>query len=94
MKTKTFIVKTTSKVIIYAIISTIALNLLTNPIINNELALGQMQNSNELYLLMTTYNEIKHFTSVIYGCITALFVGTTIHDVYKFIKTKTNKGEN
>ena len=94
MTTKKFIIKTTVKVIVYAIISTIALSLLTNPIINNELALGQMENSNELYLLMDTYNRVKPFVSVIYGLITAIFAGTTIHDVYKFIKTKTNKGEN
>ena len=94
MSTKKFIVKTAIKVIIYAIISTVALSLLTSPIITNELAIGQMQNSNELYMLMETYNEVKHFISIIYGLITAFFVGTTVYDIYKFIKTKTNKGEN
>lgn len=94
MTTKKFIIRTFTKIIIYAIISTIALSLLTNPIINNELALGQMQNSNELYLLMETYNKIRHFISIIYGLITAAFAWTTIGDTYKFIKIKTNKGEN
>lgn len=94
MSTKTFIIKTTIKILIYAIISTIALSLLSTPIITNELALGQMENSNELYLLMETYNKVRPFISIIYGCITALFVGTTIRDIYKFIKTKKNKGEN
>ena len=94
MRTKKFIIKTTTKILIYAIISTIALSLLTNPIITNELALGQMENSNELYLLMEIYNKVRPFISIIYGLITALFVGTTIFDTYKFIKTKKNKGEN
>lgn len=94
MSTKKFIIKTTIKVIAYAIISTIALSLLTNPIINNELALGQMQNSNELYLLMETYNKVKPFISIIYGFVTAFFAATTICDIHIFIKTKTNKGEN
>lgn len=94
MNTKKFIIKTATKIVIYAIISTIALSLLTNPIITNELALGQMENSNELYLLMETYNKVRPFISIIYGLITALFVATTISDTYKFIKTKTNKGEN
>lgn len=94
MTTKKFIIKTTLKILIYAIISTIALSLLTNPIITNELALGQMENSNELYLLMETYNRLRPFISIIYGLITAWFAGTTIYDTYKFIKTKTNKGEN
>lgn len=94
MSTKKFIIKTAIKVLLYAIISTIALSLLTNPIINNELALGQMENSNELYLLMDTYNKVRPFISIIYGLITTLLVGTTIHDIYKFIKLKKNKGEN
>lgn len=94
MTTKRFIIKTATKIIIYAIISTIALSLLTNPVITNELALGQMENSNELYLLMETYNKVRPFISIIYGLITALFAVTTIGDTYKFIKTKKNKGEN
>lgn len=94
MTTKKFIIKTTIKILIYAIISTIALSLLTNPVINNELALGQMENSNELYLLMEAYNKVKPFVSIVYGLITAWFACDTIYDVYKFIKTKKNKGEN
>jgi hypothetical protein len=94
MSTKRFIIKTIAKIIIYAILSMIAFNLLTSPVITNELALGQMQNSNELYLLMETHNKVKPFISVIYGFITVLFAGTTIYDTYKFIKTKKNKGEN
>ena len=94
MSTKKFIIKTVVKVIIYAIISTVALSLLTNPIITNELALTQMEHNNELYLLMETYNKVRPFISIIYGLITALFAATTIRDTYKFIKTKTNKGEN
>lgn len=94
MTTKKFIISTVVKVLIYAIISTIVLSLLTNPVINNELAMGQMENSNELYLLMETYNKVKHFISIIYGFITVLFAGTTICDTYKFIKNKHNKGEN
>lgn len=94
MSTKKFIIKTTIKVLIYAIISTIALSMLTSPVITNELALTQMQNSDELYVLMDTYNKVRPFISIVYGLITALFAGTTIYDTYKFIKNKYNKGEN
>lgn len=94
MTLKKFIIRTSIKILAYAIISTIAISLLTNPIITNELAMLQMENSNELYLLMDTYNKVRPFISIIYGLITALFVGTTIYDIYKFIKTKINKGEN
>ena len=94
MTTKNFIIRTFVKIMFFAIASTIVFSLLTNPVIDNELALGQMENSNELYLLMEAYNKVKHYASIIYGFVTALFAGTTIHDICKFIKTKTNKGEN
>lgn len=94
MTTKRFIIKTVIKIIIYAIISTIVLSLLNSPIISNNIALGQMQNDDALFILMETYNKIRPFITIIYGLITALFVGVTICDTYKFIKTKTNKGEN
>ena len=94
MTAKRFVTKTVIKVIVYAILSTIALSLLNSPIITNELALTQMEHSNELYLLWETYNKIRPFISIIYGFITALFAITTIRDTYNFIKTKTNKGEN
>lgn len=89
-----FTIKLVCKIVLYVIISVIALNfILADPIISNELALGQMENSNELYLLMETYNRNRNIASVIYGLITTLFVGTTIYDIYKFINTKENKGE-
>ena len=93
MTTKKFIIKTSVKIFIYAIFSTIALSLLNSPVITNELALLQMENSNALYTLMDTYNRIRPFISIIYGFITAIFAVNTISDIYKFIKTKTNKGE-
>ena len=94
MKINRFIIRTVLKIIIYAILSTIALSLLTSTVITNELALTQMENSNELYMLMETYNKIRPFISIIYGLITCWFASTTIYDIYQFIKTKTNKGEN
>ena len=94
MTTNKFIARTAIKVVVYSIISLVALCLVGTPIITNELALGQMENSNELYVLMETYNKARPIISIIYGLITVLFAGTTIYDIYKFIKTKTNKGEN
>ena len=94
MTTKRFITKTSVKIFIYAIFATIVLNLLNGPIITNELALLQMENSNVLYMLMDSYNKVKPLISIIYGVVTAGFVFTTIRDIYEFIKTKKHKGEN
>ena len=94
MSTKRFIYKTTVKIIIFIIFSVIASTLLYGPVITNELALTQMENSNELYMLMESYNKLRPILTIVYGLISGVFVGTTIYDTYKFIKTKTNKGEN
>jgi hypothetical protein len=94
MKTKRFIYRLIIKIIIFAIFSAIVNTLLYGPIITNELALTQMEQSNELYMLMESYNKLRPFISIIYGLVTTYFVGTTVYDIYKFIKTKTNKGEN
>ena len=92
MSTKKFIIKTVIKIVAFAIISTIALTLLQSPIISNEIALGQMENSNEMFILMDSYNKVMPIISVIYDCVAVGFAATVIYDTYKFIKTK-NKGE-
>ena len=94
MSATKFAVKITAKIIILIVISMVASVFLNSPIISNELALTQMENSNELYMLMETYKKVRPIISVIYGCITALLAGTAICDIYKFINTKENKGEN
>lgn len=94
MTTKNFIFKTVVKIIIYAIFSTIAITLLDSPIISNELALGQMQNSDTLYLWMETYNRVRPYISIIYWAITAFFAWSIGSDVYTFFNNKYNKGEN
>lgn len=92
MNTTRFTVKITARIIIFIAISIIVSVFLNSPVISNELALTQMQNSNELYLTVEAYNKIRPVISVMYSCITGLFVGATIYDIYKFINRK-NKGE-
>ena len=91
MATKNFIAKVIFKIICFAIFTTIVFSLVNSPIITNDIALGQMENSDTLYMLMDTYNQVKHFTSIIYGCITVFFAGTIVRDTFKFIKTKTKE---
>lgn len=94
MSTRKYVFKLIVKLFIFTIISVITFNyLLTSPIISNELALGQMTNSNEMYVLAQAYDKAESIILIIYSCITAFLTGTTIYDTYKFISTK-NKGEN
>lgn len=91
MSTKKYVFNLISKTFILAIISIIVFNyLLANPIISNELALEQMTNSNEMYVLVQAYDKVKPVILIVYSCITALLAGTAIYDTFKFI----NKGEN
>lgn len=94
MSTKKYIFNLISKTFILVIISIIVFNyLLASPIISNELALGQMTNSNEMYVMVQAYDKAKSIILIVYSCITALLAGTAIYDTYKFISNK-NKGEN
>lgn len=92
MTTKGFVMKLVTKFITLLIISMGVFFILNHPIINNELALGQMENSNETYILMESYNQFKNIVWFIYACVCGLFAGTATYDTLKFIKTK-NKGE-
>lgn len=88
MSVKKFVFKTTVKTIVFVVLSTIALSLLQSPVISNNIALGQMENSDALYVLWETYNKVRPIVSVIYGLLVLWFVGTVGYDVYKFIKQK------
>lgn len=88
MTVKKFITKTAVKTVIFAVISVIALSLLQSPVISNNIAMGQMENSDALYILWDTYNKIQPIVSVIYSLIVLWFVGTVGYDVYKFIAQK------
>lgn len=57
------------------------------PIISNELAMTQMQNSNEMYMLMNTYNRILPIINLLYVFIVSYFIGNISRDIYKFVKT-------
>jgi hypothetical protein len=94
MGTKRFIYRTIIKIMIFVLFSAVASAFWHGPIITNELALTQMESSNELYILLEIYNKIRPILVIVYGWIAAVFIGSTIYDIYKFIRTKTNKGEN
>lgn len=91
MSTKKFAIKMIVKFVTLAILTILVLLIFANTIITNDIALGQMSNSDEAYLLMEYYNKIRTITSSVYGCISTLIVGTIVYDIYKFAK---NKGED
>ena len=91
MSTGYFTMKMICKIILLMILTFMLYFLFENTVITNEIAMGQMENNNDMYLLMATYNKIRHYASIAYGCVSAIIVGTAIYDIYIFIE---DRGEN
>ena len=91
MSNKKIAIKITINILFLVILTAIKFFVYENTIITNDIALGQMNNSDEVYLLMEYYNRVRATISTGYNFISALIIGTTIYDIYKFMN---NKGEN
>lgn len=94
--TKQFVKKTVRRTLIFAFVMIVvaAIGQSVSPTITNELALGQMQNSNEMLIIMNTYNKIKPILDTLYSCVILWFVYTLGRDTYKFAKTISTNNSN
>ena len=88
MRTKYFLMRIATKVIFFLAISIIAFTVLKSPVITNEIALGQMTNSNDLFLAFDLYNKLSPVITIVYSAITLFFIGSTGFDIYKFFKER------
>lgn len=58
-------------------------------ILNNEMALAQMENSDLLFIIKEVYfNAIRPIVEVIIAAVSAYFIGFTIYDTYIIIKNR------
>lgn len=58
-------------------------------ILNNELALAQMENSDLFFIIKELYfNAIRPIVEVIIAAVSAYFIGFTIYDTYLIIKNR------
>lgn len=96
MTLKKFITKTIMKVIVFMFAMIIIGSIMQSmsPVISNEMALTQMENSNEMYILMNTYNKVRPIANAVYSGIIIFFVYTIGRDTYKFTKNYKNEKEN
>lgn len=87
-----FISKTAIKTIIFVLIMTTILFIAqsVSPIVSNNLALGQMQNSDEAFVIMNTYNKSRPIFNYTMVGICILFVISIVKDTIKFIKNIKN----
>lgn len=86
---KQFIKKMTKKTVVFVVFLIVitAIGQSVGPIVTNDMALTQMQNSNEMYMLMNTYNKIRPIINLVYVFVVSYFIGNISRDIYKFVKT-------
>lgn len=88
-----FIFKMATRIIAFAFLMIIVSAVIQSlsPVVSNEIALGQMQNSDEAFVLMNAYNKVRPIISAVFAGITIWFTCTIVRDTYKFFK---NQKEN
>lgn len=96
MTTERFIKKTIIRIIVIVLISIFVFSFMdaANTIVSNYISMGQMENSDGMFILMEMYKTaIRPTISYILTFVIGYNVGTIIYDTFKFIKNKRN-GEN
>lgn len=86
---KQFTKKMIRKVVLFAFLMVVmtAVGQAIAPLVSNELAMTQMQNSNEMYIFMNAYNKIRPVFGIVYSGIVVWFLYGIGRDIYKFTKT-------
>lgn len=59
--------------------------------LGNQIALGQMENSNFNYNVLQLYNQMRHTVLVTESVVLGLSVIAIIRDIYQYIKNKKEK---
>lgn len=85
---KRFLIKTTTKIIAAVSFLVIAFTLVQSPVLTNELALAQMESSDGLYIVWSSYSPVVSLIRSVLCGIGGFMLGRSILDIYKFIKTK------
>ena len=70
---------------------TVVMALSASPIITNDIYLNQMTNSEDAFVLMNAYNQIRPAFRYILIGIVILYIGTVAYEIHAFIKNKKEK---
>ena len=87
MSTKKFAIKILSRVVKFAALMVITLAIIENPILRNEVALGQMENSTSAFMLLGMYFSFQNIAKFVTGLIVLWFIWDIAREIYKFIKS-------
>lgn len=87
MSTKRFVTKILTRLVLFAALMIFVMAIVESPILTNEVALGQMENSSQAFIQMGVFFSFRNLVKVIVWLIAILFGITIIRDIYKFIKS-------
>lgn len=87
MKTKRFFTRLLTRLVMFAALMIVVLTLIKSPVLTNEIALWQMDNSNTAFMMLEMYFSIRNILIVIVWLVIFLYVCSIIRDSYKFIKS-------
>lgn len=87
MSIKKFAIKILSRVVKFAALLIIASAIIENPILRNEIALGQMENSTTAFMLLGMYFSFQNIAKFVTGLIVLWFIWDIAREIYKFIKS-------
>lgn len=87
MKTKRFVRKTLTNIIMLSAMMIVLLTFVQSPTITNEIALTQMDNSNEMFILMTAYYNLRPLVGVVITIVIISYIVMIARDICKFIKS-------
>ena len=87
--TKQYVKKTVKKLFLFVFLCIIfsAVTQSVRPLVYNEIALSQMDNTPESFVIMEIYNRIRPAINLVYGGIIVWFTYSIGRDTYKFVKT-------
>lgn len=90
-----FVLKNVIKILLFAMIASAATAAATSGVFNNQMALGQMQQNDELFVLLEVFRNVKQYVYIICGIGWVCLLYSVFTDAYKFAKTlNTNEQEN
>ena len=87
MAIRRFVLKTVMRLFIMIVVIVVVLMITQTPILTNDIAMGQMENSNDWFVAMTVYQRFANVVDI-FGIVSAVVtLGFIGWDGYKLAKT-------
>ena len=80
-------------IFVFVMIIVAAIGPAMQTVISNELALAQMEPSNEAYILIDTYYALRPLVNFAFVGLIMWYISSVVRAVYKFVKNLTSENE-